>query len=84
MKLQTSIRVEQKFYIESKKVFSDMGITFSDAVNIFLAKIAQDKSLPFPLEIPSKELKSRIKNIKNDKNILKLDSIDELFMDLDE
>jgi len=30
---------KDKFYDESKEVFSKLGLTFADAVNIFLAKV---------------------------------------------
>jgi DNA-damage-inducible protein J len=39
MRRQTSIRVEDKFYKESEKVFSKLGLSFGDAVNLFLAKV---------------------------------------------
>jgi DNA-damage-inducible protein J len=39
MKRQTSIRVEDRFYKESEKVFDVLGLSFGDAVNLFLAKV---------------------------------------------
>ena len=29
------------------KIFSKFGLSFGDAVNIFLAKVAMEKSIPF-------------------------------------
>ena len=40
MKLQTSVRVDETFYNDSKKVFDAFGLSFGDAVNMFLAKVA--------------------------------------------
>ena len=83
MKVQTSVRVEDKFYNESKEVFSKLGLTFADGVNMFLAKVAMEKKIPFELSIePSKELLSRVENIKEDKNTKSYKSSDELFDDL--
>ena len=83
MKMQTSIRVDEKFYKETKEVFSQMGLSFADGINIFLAKVSHDKKIPFELSIePSEELEKRVENIKSKKNTSTYDSSDELFEDL--
>lgn len=83
MKMQTSLRVDDKFYNESKEVFSKLGLSFTDAINIFLAKVSMEKRIPFELAIePSDELKERVKNIGEKKNIETFKTSDELFSDL--
>jgi len=52
MKIQTSVRVEEEFYQEAKKVFKKVGLTFGDAVNLFLSKVSMEQGLPFSLNIP--------------------------------
>lgn len=81
--MQTSVRVEDKFYNESKEVFSKLGLTFADGVNMFLAKVAMERKIPFELSIePSDELVTRLENIKADKNTKSYKSSDELFDDI--
>jgi DNA-damage-inducible protein J len=82
MKIQTSVRVEDSFYKEAKEIFSKFGLSFGDAVNIFLAKVAMEKGLPFDLTLPSDELNNRIKNIKTNKNTQTYKDSNELFNDL--
>jgi len=82
MKIQTSVRVEDKFYNEAKDVFKQFGLSFGDAVNIFLAKVAMEKGIPFDLKLPSDELLNRVDNIKQDKNTQTYKNSDELFDDL--
>jgi len=82
MRMQTSVRVEKEFYEEAKEVFKKLGLSFGDAVNIFLAKVAMEKGIPFDLKLPSKELEKRIKNIENNKNIQTYETAKELFDDL--
>ena len=83
MKMQTSIRVDEKFYKETKEIFSQMGLSFADGINIFLAKVSQEKKIPFELMIePSEELEKRVENIKNKKNTTTYESSDDLFEDL--
>ena len=65
MRVQTSIRVDEEFYKEAREVFKKFGLTFGDAVNIFLAKVAMEKGIPFDLKFPSKELEKIIDSFKN-------------------
>ena len=82
MKIQTSVRVEDTFYKEAKNIFAKFGLSFGDAVNIFLAKVAMEKSIPFDLSLPTKELEMRISNIENSKNTEIYKTANELFEDL--
>lgn len=83
MKMQTSIRVDEKFYKETKEIFSQMGLSFADGINIFLAKVSHEKRIPFELSVEaSDELKQRVQNIKKSENITSYNSSKELFEDL--
>jgi DNA-damage-inducible protein J len=82
MKRQTSVRVDDKFYNGAKEVFERFGLSFSDAVNIFLAKVSLEKRIPFEIGLPSEELKQRVKNIENDENTQEYNKAEDLFKDL--
>ena len=82
MKIQTSVRVEDVFYNEAKEIFQRFGLSFGDAVNIFLAKVAMEKGIPFDLTVPSNELKNRLANIEADTNTQTYKTADALFDDL--
>ena len=82
MKMQTSVRVDNGFYDESKKVFDAFGMTFGDAVNLLVAKVAMEKKIPFEISLPTDELISRIDNIENRKEIKTFKDSDELFKEL--
>jgi len=82
MKMQTSVRVDDVFYKEAKEVFNSFGLSFGDAVNLYLAKVSMEKRIPFELSLPSDELKTRAENIKTDKNTKIYQSADKLFEDL--
>ncbi len=56
MKIQKSVRVENALYNEAKEVFSKFGLTFGDAVNIFLAKVSMEQAIPFELSLPSEKI----------------------------
>ena len=82
MKMQTSVRVDDVFYNEAKEVFSRFGLSFGDAVNLFLAKVSMEKKIPFELSLPSDELIDRTQNIKENKNTTTYKTTDKLFEDL--
>lgn len=82
MKIQTSVRVEDTIYREAKSIFIKFGLTFGDAVNIFLAKVAMEKGLPFELSLPSIELEKRITEMEEDANTQIYNTANELFEDL--
>ncbi|MBC8527409.1 MAG: type II toxin-antitoxin system RelB/DinJ family antitoxin [Candidatus Cloacimonetes bacterium] len=82
MKIQTSVRVEDTLYNEAKNIFTTLGLSFGDAVNIFLAKVAMEKSIPFNLSIPSKELEKRFTNLENNTNTQIYKTANELFEEL--
>ncbi|MBL7010024.1 MAG: type II toxin-antitoxin system RelB/DinJ family antitoxin [Candidatus Marinimicrobia bacterium] len=82
MKIQTSVRVEDSFYKEAKSVFRKFGLSFGDAVNIFIAKVAMEQKIPFELSLPTEELEMRAKNINNKENIEIYETANELFEEL--
>jgi len=82
MKIQTSVRVEDALYKEAKNVFTKFELSFGDAVNIFLAKVAMEKSIPFDLSLPSDDLEERYNNLNKNTNTQIYATANELFEDL--
>ena len=82
MKIQISVRVDETFYSDSKKIFDAFGLSFGDAVNLFLAKVAMEKKIPFELGLPSDDLIQRAENLKNETNVLVYSSSEEAFKEL--
>jgi len=47
-------KIDDKLYNEAKKVFDDLGLTYQDAINLFLFKVTLEKKLPnelLPMDI---------------------------------
>jgi DNA-damage-inducible protein J len=82
MKIQTSVRINEEFYKEARDIFQKLGLSFGEAVNLFLAKVVMEKGIPFELKIPSKEVEKRISNLEKNKNVKIYNSSKELFDDL--
>jgi DNA-damage-inducible protein J len=55
MKTQTTIRVDQNNYTQAKAILKYLGLSYSQAINIFNSMIVCNKGLPFEIKIPNDE-----------------------------
>jgi DNA-damage-inducible protein J len=77
-------RIEPGVKLEAEKILKTLGITTSEAINIFLRRIIMEKGLPFPVKITNPETIKVLEDIIEGKNLSKeYDGIDEMFEDLD-
>jgi len=81
-KIQTSLRLDADKFAEAKEILKNVGLNFTDAVNIFTNLIVANKGLPFDVKLPTKEFKKSIDELENNKG-KSFKSVDELFEDLD-
>lgn len=51
-KVQTSLRIDQNSLQDAKKILEEMGMNFSEAVNIFTKMIVAHRGLPFEVKLP--------------------------------
>ena len=68
MKVQTTIRVEADKLKQSKEILKELGLNFSEAVNLFVNMVVNTRGIPFELKL-NDEIKQRIEDIENNKNI---------------
>ena len=50
-----NIRLDDELKRESEKIFSELGLSMTAALTIFLKTVVRTDSIPFPLEIPNKQ-----------------------------
>ena len=77
VKETTSIKLNKQIKNEAKEVFSKLGISMGEAVNMFLAQVSMTKSIPFDIKIPNETTKGVFNDIVDKKNIEKF-NFDEL------
>ena len=53
VKVQTSLRIDQTSLQDDKKILEEMGMNFSEAVNIFTKMIVSRRRLPFEVTLPN-------------------------------
>jgi DNA-damage-inducible protein J len=49
------VRVDEQVKAQATEALASMGLSVSDAVRVFLTRIAADKELPFTLKAPNSE-----------------------------
>jgi len=64
VKIQTSLRIEQSSLQDAKKILEEMGMNFSEAVNIFTKMIVAHRGLPFEVKLPSNNTNELTKKLK--------------------
>ena len=52
----------------AEEIFGQLGITTSQAINMFLAKVKQENGIPFELKIPNKTTQKAMDDVRNGKN----------------
>lgn len=81
-KVQTSLRLDEDKLHEAKEILKNLGMNFTEAVNIFTSMVVANKGLPFDVKIPTKEFKKSLDELEN-KDGKKFKNTDKLFEDLD-
>lgn len=76
-------RMEPKVKSAVEKILDKLGITTSEAINIFFRQVYLNKGLPFVIKVPNDELKKTVEDSRIGKSITKYNSTEELFAKLD-
>jgi len=56
-KVQTSLRIDAEKLQQAKLILTDLGLNFSEAVNIFTSMVVTRRGLPFEVSLPNEKTK---------------------------
>ena len=62
-------RVEDDLKNEASKIFSTVGLSMSDAINLFLKQTVLTQSLPFPINVPNAATIQAMQDVRDRKNL---------------
>ena len=51
--MQTTIRVDQENYNRAKEILKYLGLSYSQAINVFNSMVVSNKGVPFEIKIPN-------------------------------
>jgi len=75
-KTQTTIRLEEHDYKEAKDILKYIGMSYSQAVNMFNRMVVLERGLPFEAKIPNDEtLKAMKEGMELDGEYITLDDL---------
>ncbi len=58
-------RVDSNLKSETEDIFAKIGMTTSQAINIFLTRVKYERGIPFELKIPNQTTISAMEEAKN-------------------
>jgi DNA-damage-inducible protein J len=59
------VRVDDKIKAQATRALTAMGLSVSDAVRVFLTRVAADKELPFELKVPNAETRAAMAEVRS-------------------
>ena len=77
-KIHITIRIDEESYKEAKEILSRLGLTFSQAVNIFVNLIRENQGLPFEVKIPNEKTLKIIEDARKGENMIEVENLEEL------
>lgn len=80
------IRIEPSVKERAEETLRDLGLSITDAINVFLNQVILHDGIPFEIKKPryNKETLQAMEDVKNKRNLSKVfDSVDEMFEELD-
>ena len=75
-------RVEPELKIQAETVFSELGLTPSQVINMLYTQVSKNHEIPLAMHIPNAETKQAIKEARAGKGLLKGKNIDDFFNEL--
>lgn len=76
-------RVDPEVKNKAQIILNKLNISMSEAISMYLSQIALHKGIPFEIKIPNEVTAKTLKDAENGNNLHEVDSIDELFQELD-
>ncbi|MBW2366332.1 MAG: type II toxin-antitoxin system RelB/DinJ family antitoxin [Deltaproteobacteria bacterium] len=76
-------RVDPVVKHNAQMILKKLNISMSEAISMYLSQITLQKGIPFEIKIPTEVTAKTLKDAENGHNILQVDSVDELFQELD-
>lgn len=72
-------RTEPALKADAEKVLKKLGLSTTEAINLFLSQIRLHKGLPFDVRIPNKATLKAMKDAEEGKNLTTYESLDDFF-----
>ncbi len=75
-------RVEEHLKVEVEHVLDKLGLSVSEAINLFLAQIKLTKGIPFDIKIPNRATRKALEDSAKGRHLTRCKDVKELFKKL--
>ena len=72
-------RIEPKLKAEVETLFHQLGLSTTEAINIFYNQVQLRKGLPFDVVVPNKTTEKTFRDTDAGKNLTRCESVDDMF-----
>jgi DNA-damage-inducible protein J len=76
-------RVDPIVKKNAQEILKKLNITMSEAISMYLSQITLHRGIPFDLKIPNKLTATTLEESENEKRLHTVNSVDQLFQELD-
>lgn len=76
-------RIEPSLKAEVEDLLSSLGVTTTEAINMFYSQIRLRQGLPFAVEVPNKITRETFEATDRGEELTTFGSLDEMFAELD-
>lgn len=76
-------RIDPAVKEEAQKVLETLHISMSEAISLYLTQVALHRGIPFEIRIPNRVTLGALQDAEERRNLRAVDSIDELFREMD-
>lgn len=84
---QINIKLDSALLDDVNVILKSMGLSLTDAVRIFLTRVRNERAIPFEIkafdEVPNEETRRALMDAENEKNLIKINSIEDLWKQYD-
>ena len=77
-----SARIDPELKHNAEQIFSELGLTASQAIALFYKQVDLQRGLPFSVKIPNEVTKKALEDARTRRNLESFDDIESLFFDL--
>jgi DNA-damage-inducible protein J len=76
-------RIDPEVKKDAQAILSKLNISMSEAISLYLTQVALQKGIPFEIKIPNVLTAETLKKSEDGKELHSVDSVDDLFQELD-
>lgn len=76
-------RTEPRLKQEVERIFHALGLSCTEAINLFFRQVILRKGMPFEVRIPNKATREAIQDVEQQRGLMECQDSKELFKELD-